>query len=688
MGYQRRLAAIMFTDIQGYTRLMQSSEAKGVKIRAQHRAIFDPTTIKHHGTIVQYYGDGTLSIFDSCVDAVRCAIEMQLKFLQEPSIPVRVGIHVGDILTGDDDIIGDSVNLASRVESMGVVGSVLISEKVYQEIKNKEGFPVRSLGQFHFKNDAHPRTIYALANEGLVIPKPSELKGKFQKAPKQPWLKKRLPLALGTIGLIITGVFGLLSIIASGQKIDRLAVLPFENRIELDNQEYFVDGMHEELIIKLAQIGLKVRPYTTMKQYAGTNKTARQIAQELKVDALVEGSVYKVGNEFKIRVQLISGINDEYLMKPFESQERLSNIQFLYRDVVRSLVDEIEIALTPEAVKRLEDVETVDPRVYELYLQGRYHSNRGSIDDIYKAIGYYEQVLDIDPTYGPAYSGLVESYLLQGFGIINSQEAYAQFRIYLQKAIELDENFATDHHQLAMIKIFGDWDWAGAAEELRLAIQANPESWEPYDSYAQLMWAIGRTDESVAAAKKAVEIDPEAHFARCDLAWAYYFDHQFGPARKELTILFEEKNSECPYHALLDYYLRIRDVQNGNGSYESVLADVKERRLKYPEDDSHIWRMEGYLYALMGHQTEALEIARSLDQQGGQNTTQIYLALGKKKEALNALMQDVGQRSFYLMYTIKKAPWLDPLRDEPEFQQLLGRMGLAQTDTIPLTPIF
>ena len=147
-----------------------------------------------------------------------------------------------------------------------------------------------------------------------------------------------------------------------------------------------------------------------------------------------------------------------------------------------------------------------------------------------EAIDFYQQVLDLDPTYGQAYSGLVESYLLQGFGVLNSQEAYAQFRIYLQKAIELDEEFANDHHQLAMIKVFSEWEWAGAAEELRLAINKNPEAWEPYDSYCQLMWAMGRIEESIEAGRKAVEKDPEPHFAKCDFAWAYFFDGQLDNA--------------------------------------------------------------------------------------------------------------------------------------------------------------
>ncbi len=176
----RRLAAIMFTDIEGYTALMQRSEADAVRIRARHREVFNPVTEKHGGQIVQYYGDGTLSIFESAVSAVECACELQELFLQDPVIPVRIGIHTGDILISEDDIIGDSVNLASRIESMAIAGSVLISSKVLEEIKNQEQLRVKFLGSFHFKNDRQHREVYAINHPGLVVPKIHELRGKLQ----------------------------------------------------------------------------------------------------------------------------------------------------------------------------------------------------------------------------------------------------------------------------------------------------------------------------------------------------------------------------------------------------------------------------------------------------------------------------------------------------------------------------
>ena len=191
----RRLCAIMFTDIRGYTALMQQSEQAAVEIRSRHRQIFDPTTREFGGEIIQYYGDGTLSIFESTVDAVRCARALQIQFRQEPAIPVRIGIHTGDVLITDDDIIGDSVNLASRVESLGVPGSVLITAKVAEEIENQDDLSVKYVGDFHFKNDRTVRKIYALVDHQLVIPQPREMEGKLE-LPK-PSLATRLKPSRG-----------------------------------------------------------------------------------------------------------------------------------------------------------------------------------------------------------------------------------------------------------------------------------------------------------------------------------------------------------------------------------------------------------------------------------------------------------------------------------------------------------
>ena len=194
MSRSRQLAAIMFTDIQGYTAIMQQNEEKAIQVRDKHRRIFISITKKYKGKVLQYYGDGTLSIFDSAIDAVKCGIEMQLGFLKDPAIPVRIGIHTGDIIFSEEEIIGDGVNVASRIESLAVPGSVFISEKVYDEIKNQESIKTSMLKTFKLKNIKKPIQVYAISNVGLIVPKPEDIKGKTDTDPASLPEKQEQPI--------------------------------------------------------------------------------------------------------------------------------------------------------------------------------------------------------------------------------------------------------------------------------------------------------------------------------------------------------------------------------------------------------------------------------------------------------------------------------------------------------------
>ncbi len=208
MTHTRQLAAIMFTDIVGYTKIMGKSESSALELRQRHREVFELVTQKYDGKIINYYGDGTLSIFNSTVNAVKCAIELQKCYCQRPFVPLRIGIHTGDIILTASDIIGDSVNIASRIESLGIAGAVLISDKVLDEIKNQEGLPVKHIGSFHFKNVEKPKEIYALKLPGLMVPKVDEIKGKLEKP-----LKPKRKFAFKISKILVTSLLTVLIVV-------------------------------------------------------------------------------------------------------------------------------------------------------------------------------------------------------------------------------------------------------------------------------------------------------------------------------------------------------------------------------------------------------------------------------------------------------------------------------------------
>ncbi|NND33915.1 MAG: hypothetical protein HKN76_15105, partial [Saprospiraceae bacterium] len=463
----RRLCAIMFTDIQGYTRLMQESEKSAVAVRHKHRSIFDPLTKQFGGEIIQYYGDGTLSIFDSTVKAVECAQALQTEFLKEPAIPVRIGIHTGDIIITEDDIIGDSVNLASRIESLGVPGSVLVSGKVADEIRSQEHLPLQKIGSFHFKNDSLKRQVFALDLPGFSKPDIGVIQGKLEDSEKKKTLLSPFWKTLiygGIAGLVIFLLWNVYQASFSATVGKQLAVLPFTNLANDPAQSYLVDGIHEAIISELLQAGIDVKPKTTMTSYRNTGKSPGKIAQELNVNVLVEGSVLRQDDAIQITISLLDGLGDKYLWSDTYDSE-MTDLMVLYRDVTRSIAGEIQVALAPQVEARLSTVTKLNPEAYDLYLRGREQFNLGTAENLQRAVTYYEESMAIDPEFDPIYTALIETYLLMGFGGIDPYEAHTNFRISMEKAMSHNPDLKADHHLQAMIKIFSDWDWTGAEKD-------------------------------------------------------------------------------------------------------------------------------------------------------------------------------------------------------------------------------
>ena len=333
MPANRQLAAILFTDIEGYTALMQQDEQKAITVKDRHREIFQKAHQEFNGRIIRYYGDGTLSIFHSVVDAVKCAIAMQQVFTQWPKIPVRMGLHTGDISIQDDDIFGDGVNIASRLESLGVAGSVLVSDKVKNEINNHPEIKTVSAGIYHFKNAERPMEVFAIVGENLVIPKPQSLKGKTEakKAPESNRIGKlfRRNVIIGFVAIVVL-IAGGYFFFKSANKKEKprannwLAVLPFRLIGGDSSLQWLSDGFTEELTSSLAGIsGLKVKSSTTMLHYRNASKTTKQIAKELNLGNLIDGNLQQSGNYFIINARLINPLTDE-IIENFKFQKEAS----------------------------------------------------------------------------------------------------------------------------------------------------------------------------------------------------------------------------------------------------------------------------------------------------------------------------------------------------------------------------
>ena len=366
-GYKdHRLAAIMFTDIEGYTALMQKDEDKALEFINRHREVFNSITSKYGGRILQFYGDGTLSTFESAIDAVNCGIEMQMSFKLNPMIPVRIGIHSGDVIFSKDGVIGDGVNVASRIESLAIPGSVFVSEKVFDEIKNQSFIQTISLGKFEFKNVTKPIEVFAITNPGLTIPDINDLNGNIKKEDKGPTKKSTnfssllstLKWAIIPFMAIVAGIFfynqGWINsspddINTSKELSDKsIAVLPFINDSGDSSNIYIINGLMEAILNNLQKINdLRVISRTSTERYRGSGKSMPEIAKDLNVRYLVEGSGQKLGEHILLNVQLIDAVSDSHIWSQ-QFERETSDIFNIQIEVAKSIADEIQVIIRPD----------------------------------------------------------------------------------------------------------------------------------------------------------------------------------------------------------------------------------------------------------------------------------------------------------------------------------------------------
>lgn len=452
LAYPHRLVAIMFTDIEGYTALMQQDEEKALQFRSRHREVFNTVTEKYNGKILQYYGDGTLSIFQSAIDAVKCGIELQQGFRAAPRIPVRIGIHSGDLIINEEDIIGDGVNVASRIESLAVAGSVFLSEKVYDEVKNQHGIQTTSMGAFEFKNVNKPLEVFAIANPGVAVPDASQLAGKLKSGPisgdKAARVKRRRIGIMGILAALVVMIGGYLiyrtepflpsSPSASSYEPEisekSIAVLPFINDSNDSTNVYIINGLMESILNNLQKIeDLRVISRTSVEKYRNTTKILPEIGQELGVQYFVEGSGQKAGGQILLNIQLIEASTDRHLWSEQYNRE-VTDIFSLQAEVAKKIADEIQAIITPDEEKRLVEVPTGNLEAYDAFLKGLDLFYKGDREGLEQAIPHYEKAIELDPEFARAYAGLAIAYYYLDYN--QTQKQYAeQINNYADKAL-------------------------------------------------------------------------------------------------------------------------------------------------------------------------------------------------------------------------------------------------------------
>jgi eukaryotic-like serine/threonine-protein kinase len=459
----------------------------------------------------------------------------------------------------------------------------------------------------------------------------------------------------------------------AAQPIHSLAVLPLENLSRDPQQEYFADGMTEELIASVSQISaLRVISRTSVMQYKAAKRPLPEIARALNVDAVVEGSVLRSGDSVRITAQLIDAKSDRHLWAK-SYQRDLRDVLALQGEVARAIAREVEAELTGAERARLERSQPIDAKAHEAYLQGRLFLEQGSEEGLKKAFDSFQKALQIEPDYAGAYSGLASYYAILPFhSQFSPAQVFPQARAAAQRAVELDEKLAEAHASLAYIRAYYEWDWAAGEREFRRAIELRPSYADAHFSYSRFLAASGRPEEAMAEIRRARELDPMESSLKANTALLSYFGRQYDQALEELLQL-RRLEPKLPIA-----HWGIGLVEEQKRSYEQAIASLQEATSL--SASLNFKSSLGHAYAVAGRKDEARAILREIKEQSKRAyvpsyfSALVYAGLEDKDRAFEWLERAYQERSTVLAY-LNLDPRLANLRADPRFSDLLRRVG-------------
>ncbi len=684
MTTQRQLAAIMFTDIVGYTAMMQKEENMAISAVKKHQEILEHTVKIHQGKVFQYYGDGSLSIFKSATDAVQCAIEIQEQLRGEAKVPLRIGIHIGEILIEEERIFGDGVNLASRIESLGQPGTVLFSENVFEKIRNNPGFKSVSLGSFEFKNVRHPMEVFAIAKEGFPIPKKKEVSGKLRSTNGTDNFlgnKNRKLTFFVPVSVIIVIAILLYFIFSPfkkgnhdvGRMEKSIVVLPFNNYSSIPEQQFFADGIADELRSQLLNISnLKVIAQASSKYYKDKQMSLKQIGKDLQVRYVLEGNVQRSDDLVKVNVQLSNTETEEMEWASPAFNEKLEDVFILQNKIAQQIVSQLKLELSDQEKNQLDKIPTRNAEAYIYYQKGQELIKRGGgkNDELDEAVNLYNKAIELDPTFGHAYVGLSYAYLEYIFwGRRPSEEFLPKALNVAFKALELDDENAGIYGALGAINFYR-FEKETAIRYLSKAIDISPNYLPPYEWLAWIYVFENDEDQAMHLFEKVQVLDPLSTKYIGDMGYAFYFLHKY------------ENGLEFISNALLkhpddNWLLWVQGcLYTALERYDDAISIFNKRTAGRDTN----W-MLGYAYAMAGKSEEAEKILNYQLQKKGHDhvpslmIATIYMGLGNKEKTLEWLERDWeegGQGT--LFWGLKTDKKFDPIENESRFQALLDKV--------------
>ncbi len=637
----RRLAAIMFTDLVGSTEAAQRDEQLALRWQVEQESLLRPVFVRHGGREIKSTGDGFLVEFDSALRATECAVDAQQTLRdrnsERPAEPllVRIGIHLGDVEHRDNDIFGDAVNLASRIEPIAEPGGICLSAQVFAQVRNKVPFHLENIGTKALKGVSQPVEVYRVL---------------------LPWVKDVRE--------------------AGPSNVSRLAVLPLANISPDPTDEYFAEGLTEELITVLSRIqDLRVIARTSVAQYKATTKPIGQIGAELGVGSVLEGSVRKSGNQLRITVQLIDVESQAHRWAETYDRE-LENVFTTQSEIAKQVAQSLQLKIRPAEQALLERRVPVRPESYLAYLRGRTFLYDFSESARRSAKAEFERAISLDPTNAAAYSGLSDAEFLLGWWYIfpRPPDLQERRRSLIVRALELDPNLAEAHSSLAGSLRY-DYQYAAAGKEYKLAIALNPSYANAHLGYAYTLADQNRVEEALAELAFAEAADP-----RSMEPISAHADFLIELRRMEDAKTLLEKSRDIPgsgnplHAAWANYHLALRE-------FEQALAEGETIRRTMPTHPLNLYNL-AELYAAKGDREQASALLRQLEplyvegKTHAQFLAEIFARLDELDSCFEWLRKAIADHSMW-PHRWRIEPAFAKVRGDPRFLEILRCVNLA-----------
>lgn len=605
MSQSRQLAVIMFTDIAGYTALMGKDEEKAFRILEKNREIHKPIIEQFNGQWIKELGDGVMASFQTVSDAVHAAIGIQNESREVPDLQITIGIHLGEVVFENEDVFGDGVNIASRIQGLSPPGSIYISEAVHNNIYNKQGIESRFVREEKLKNVASSMRIYEVVTTKDLSSLHIDAEARIQRT--------------------------------TGKSI---AVLPFVNMSNDPDQDYFCDGISEEIIDTLAQLNnLRVIARTSMFSFKGKNLDVREIGKKLDVTTLLEGSVRKSGKRLRIATKLLSVADGSHLWTKRYDRE-LEDIFAIQEDIATKVATELKGFLTSDEKEVIRPQKT-SIEAYEYYLKGLELLHQL---DVWESKAMFERAIKIDPDYAPAHAGLSEviCQICEWHG--GSAKDLAMAESHSKKALALSPNMAESHASYGYVLSLRK-KYAEAEKEFIKAIKVNPNAFKAYYRFGRYYFAMGNIEKSAEMFLKASEVRLEDFQSLLLLAQSYRIleDDRY---KEALKVGLERVRKHLELNPTDRRALSLGSASLiESGEKEEALHWINKAIALYPEDGATIF-----------------------------NGACVFAKAGNKEKAIN-LLQIAVDNGFGNKEWIEQDRDYDSLRNEPQFKALIKKLN-------------